>query len=68
MENNPQRIKSISSPEMAKIEDLKKLLSQQAASAPQYDPFTVEGNQAWKEWSEGCREIERQLEAEGVRL
>ncbi|MFZ3167107.1 MAG: hypothetical protein WA130_05785 [Candidatus Methanoperedens sp.] len=68
MENNAQRIKSISSSEMAKIEELKKLLSQKAASAPQYNPFTVEGNKAWEEWAEGCREIERQLEAEGVRL
>ena len=68
MENNPQRIKSISSAEMAKIEDLKKLLRQQAASAPQYDPFTVAGNQLWEEWAQGCREIERQLEAEGVKL
>lgn len=68
MENNAKRIKSISSSEKAKIEELKKLLSQQAASVPQYDPFTVEGNQAWKEWAEGCREIERQLEEEGVRL
>ena len=68
MENNAQRIKSISSAEMAKIEELEKLLGQKAARAPQYNPFTIEGNQAWEEWAEGCREIERQLEAEGVRL
>ena len=68
MENNAQRIKSISSAEMARIEKLKKLLSQKAASIPQYDPFTVAGNQAWEEWAEGCREIERQLKEEGVRL
>ncbi|MFZ3168630.1 MAG: hypothetical protein WA130_13525 [Candidatus Methanoperedens sp.] len=68
MENNAQRIKSISSSEMAKIEELTRLLSQHATRPPQYDPFTVEGNQAWEEWAEGCREIERQLEAEGVRL
>jgi hypothetical protein len=68
MENNAQRIKSISSSEMAKIEELTRLLSQHAARPPQYDPFTVEGNQAWEEWAEGCREIERQLAAEGVRL
>ena len=68
MENNAQRIKSISSAEMAKIEELTRLLSQHAARPPQYNPFTVEGNQAWEEWAEGCREIERQLAAEGVRL
>lgn len=68
MENNPQRIKSISLPEIAKIEELTRLLSQHAARPPQYDPFTVAGNQAWEEWAEGCREIERQLAAEGVRL
>jgi len=68
MENNAQRIKSISSPEIVKIEELTRLLSQHAARPPQYDPFTVEGNQVWEEWAEGCREIERQLVAEGVRL
>jgi hypothetical protein len=68
MENNAQRIKSISTSEIAKIEELTRLLSQYASRPPQYDPFTVEGNQAWKDWSEGCREIERQLEAEGVKL
>ncbi|MCX9085217.1 MAG: hypothetical protein OIN87_10530 [Candidatus Methanoperedens sp.] len=68
MENNAQRIKSISSKEIAKIEELTRLLSQHAARPPQYDPFTVEGNQAWEEWAEGCREIERQLVAEGVKL
>ena len=68
MENNAQRIKSISSEEMAKIEELTRLLGQHAARPPQYDPFTVEGNQAWEEWAEGCREIERQLAAEGVKL
>lgn len=68
MENNAQRIKSISSSEMAKIEELEKLLGKKAANAPQYNPFTIEGNQVWEEWAEECREIERQLEAEGVRL
>ena len=68
MENNPQGIKSISSAEKARIKELKNLLSQKAASIPQYDPFTVAGNQAWEEWAEECREIERQLEAEGVKL
>jgi len=68
MENNAQRIKSISSSEIAKIENLQKLLSQHAARPPQYNPFTVEGNQAWEEWAEGSREIERQLASEGVRL
>ncbi|HWQ95991.1 MAG TPA: hypothetical protein VN368_01335 [Candidatus Methylomirabilis sp.] len=68
MENNPQGIKSISSPRMTRIEELKKLLSQKAANVPKYDPFTVAGNQAWEEWAEECREIERQLEAEGVEL
>ena len=68
MENNAQRIKSISSSEMPKIEELTRLLSKHAARPPQYDPFTVEGNQAWEEWAEGCREIERQLVAEGVKL
>jgi len=38
MENNAQRIKSISSAEMAKIEELEKLLGQKAARAPQYNP------------------------------
>ncbi|MCX9082775.1 MAG: hypothetical protein OIN83_11330 [Candidatus Methanoperedens sp.] len=68
MKNNAQRIKSISSAAMAKIEELTRLLSQHAARPPQYNPFTVEGNQAWEEWAEGCREIERQLVAEGVKL
>ena len=68
MENNAQRIKSISALENGKIKNLNKLLKLKAASAPQYDPFTVAGNQVWEEWAQGCREIERQLEAEGVKL
>ena len=68
MKNNAKRIKTISAQENADIENLNKQLKQKAARPPQYDPFTVEGNQAWEEWAEGCREIERQLAAEGVRL
>lgn len=47
---------------------LEKQLNKQAENAPQYDPFTAAGNQVWEEWAEGCREIERQLAAEGVEL
>ncbi|PWB49347.1 MAG: hypothetical protein C3F06_14445 [Candidatus Methanoperedenaceae archaeon] len=68
MENNAQRIKSISSAEMDSIEELKNHLNQKAANPPQIDIFTLEGRLAWRDWSEGGREIERQLEAEGVKL
>jgi hypothetical protein len=66
MENNAQRIKTISAPES--IENLNRLLKQKADSPPKYDPFTISGKQQWEEWAEGCREIERQLKAEGVQL
>ena len=68
MENNAKGIKSISAPEIERIENLNKQLKQKAASVPQYDPFTVAGKQLWEGWAEGCREIERQLKAEGVKL
>jgi len=50
------------------VENLNKLLHERAANPPKFNPFTSSGNQAWTEWSEGCREIERQLEAAGVAL
>jgi hypothetical protein len=50
------------------VEKLNKLLHEQAANPPQFNPFTAAGNQAWAEWCEGCREIERQLKAAGVAL
>jgi len=50
------------------VENLKILLHEQAANPPQFNPFTASGNHAWAEWCEGCREIERQLEAAGVAL
>ncbi len=68
MVNESKRYKTITAEEMAEIENLNKLLHQKAANPPKYNPFTVNGNQAWAEWSEGCREIERQLEAAGVAL
>lgn len=51
-----------------KINQLQIDLHTQAGNAPIYDPFTIAGNQAWSEWAESCRELERQLEAEGVSL
>ncbi len=68
MVNESNKYKTITAEKMAEIENLNKLLQEKAANPPQYNPFTAQGNQAWAEWSEECREIERQLMAAGVEL
>ncbi len=51
-----------------KIKDLRKALHDMAGNQPSCDPFSHEGSQVWKEWSEGCRELEMALADTGEEI